>query len=106
LEKLARRVAASTEATKRAVLSIDGVELVDPKAANFREFAVILPIDAAAAVSYADAAGINAGFDLGVWWADYGMSRCLLIGCDERTSQSDIEALVSALSQWVSEVSV
>ena len=104
LEKLARRVAASTEATKRAVLSIDGIELVNPKAANFREFTVILPIDAAAAVSYADVAGINAGLALGEWWD--GMSRCLLIGCDERTSQSDIEALVSALSQWVSEVSV
>ena len=104
LEKLARRVAASTEATKRAVLSIDGIELVNPKAANFREFTVILPIDAAAAVSYADVAGINAGLALGEWWD--GMSRCLLIGCDERTSQSDIEALVSALSQWVSEVSL
>lgn len=103
LERLALRVAAATEATKQAVCSIDGVDLVDPDTANFREFAVKLPGDAAAAVAHMDAAGVLGGFALGEWWDS--MSQCLLIGCDERTSESDIDALVSALSGWVAEVS-
>jgi len=32
------------------------------------------------------------------------MSDCLLIGCDERTSQSDIDSLVSSLKSWIEEV--
>jgi len=36
-----------------------------------------------------------------VWWADYEMSTCLLIGADERTSESDIDALVTGLSSWI-----
>jgi len=99
IERLALRVASATEATKRAVASIDGIELVDPQACNFREFAVKLPGEASDALTYLDANGVLGGFDLGVWWD--GMSTCLLIGADERTSESDIEALVAGLSSWL-----
>jgi len=102
LKRLALRIAAVTEVTKRAVCSIPGVVLVDPDTSNFREFAVKLPGEAADAVAHIDQAGVLAGLPLGEWWDS--MSNCLLIGCDERTSQSDIDALISALSSWVEEV--
>jgi len=102
LERLALRVAAATEATKQAVSAIPGVELVDPDTPNFREFAVKLPGDAGEAVTHMDKAGVLGGLAMGEWWDS--MSNCLLIGCDERTSQSDIDALCSALSSWVEEV--
>ena len=102
LEKLALRVAATTEATKQAVCAIDGVDLVDPDTPNFRDFAVKLPGQAADAVTHMDASGVLGGFDMGEWWDS--MSTCLLIGCDERTSKSDIEALVKALGAWIAEV--
>jgi len=50
-----------------------------------------------------DKAGVLGGFPMGEWWDS--MSSCLLIGCDERTTTSDIDALVYALSAWVKEVS-
>ena len=103
LEKLALRVAATTEVTKQAISGITGVELVDPNTPNFREFAVKLPGNAAEAVAHMDAAGVLGGFPMGEWWDS--MSSYLLIGCDERTTQSDIDALVSALTAWVEEVS-
>ena len=103
LEKLALRVAATTELTKQAICGIDGVELVDPDTPNFREFSVKLPGDASDAVAHMDAAGVLGGFPMGEWWDS--MSSCLLIGCDERTTTSDIDTLVSALSAWVKEVS-
>ena len=79
------------------------VELVDPDTPNFREFAVKLPGNAADAVAYMDSVGVLGGFPMGDWWES--MSSCLLIGCDERTTKSDIDALVSSLSEWVEEVS-
>ena len=103
LEKLALRVAATTEITKQAVSGIKGVELVDPDTPNFREFAVKLPGNASDAVAHMDKAGVLGGFPMGEWWDS--MSSCLLIGCDERTTTSDIDALVYALSAWVKEVS-
>ena len=101
LERLAIRVAAATEATKRAVCAISGIELVDPETPNFREFTVNLPGDAADAVAHMDRAGVLGGLAIGEWWDS--MSTYLLIGCDERTSQADIDALVHALSSWVKE---
>lgn len=103
LERLALRVAATTEIAKQAICGINGVELVDPDTPNFREFAIKLPGDASDAVAHMDAAGVLGGFPMGEWWGS--MSSCLLIGCDERTTKSDIDALVSALSAWVEEVS-
>ena len=102
IERLALRVASATAATKRAVTSIDGIELVDPEASNFREFAVKLPGEASDALTHLDSEGVLGGLDLGVWW-DF-MSTCLLIGADERTSDSDIDALVVGLSSWLEEV--
>jgi hypothetical protein len=49
-----------------------------------------------------DRNGVLGGFPLGDWWES--MSDRLLIGCDERTSNSDIEALSKVLSAWVEEV--
>ena len=103
LERLALRVSAATEATKRAVCAIPGVELVDPDTPNFRDFAVNLPGEAKKALAHMDRVGVLGGLDMGEWWDS--MSTCLLIGCDERTSQTDIDALVSALSSWAEEVS-
>ena len=40
---LAKRVAASTEATKKALSSIEGVELLYPNSSNFREFVIKIP---------------------------------------------------------------
>jgi len=31
------------------------------------------------------------------------MSKCLLVGTDERTSQDDIDALANGLASWVGE---
>ena len=103
LQKLALRVAATTEVTKQAVIGIPGIELIDPDTPNFREFAVKLPGNAAEAVAYMDSVGVLGGFPMGEWWDS--MSSYLLIGCDERTTQSDIDALISALTAWVEEVS-
>ena len=101
LERLALRVAASTEATKLALTAIDGIELANPEARNFREFALLLPGQAADALKHLDEAGVLGGFDLGLWWD--GMSKCLLVGTDERTSQDDIDALANGLASWVGE---
>ena len=53
------------------------------------------------ALKHLDEAGVLGGFDLGLWWD--GMSKCLLVGTDERTSQDDIEALANGLASWVRE---
>ena len=103
LERLALRVAAATESTKSAMASIPGVEVVESNNPNFREFVVELPGDARLAVDYMDRNGVLGGFPLGDWWES--MSDRLLIGCDERTSISDIEALSTVLSAWVEGVS-
>jgi glycine dehydrogenase subunit 1 len=99
LERLALRVAANTELTKKAISSIKGIELVDPGKYNFREFAVKLPHLASEALTYLDKLGVIAGLDLGIWWKS--MDHCLLIGVDDRTSESDIESLYLGLSEWI-----
>ena len=103
LERLALRVAAATEATKKAICSIENVELVSPDMPNFREFAVKLPGPASDALLFMDEKGVLGGFDIGEWWKS--KSSHLLIGCDDRTSQPDIDALVEALSSWMEGVS-
>ena len=99
---LAKRVAASTEATKKALNSIEGVELLFPHSSNFREFVIKVPGDSEKAVSFMDSEGVIAGLPLGLWWASH--SSCILIGCDERTSSSDISSLVSVVKKWIEEV--
>ena len=98
LEKLATRISSSTYAVMEAVTDIPGVELVNPGGAFFREFAIRLPGPAKDALSSMDASGVLGGFDLGNWWEE--MSDCLLIGCDEGITESDISSLVDALGAW------
>ncbi len=100
---LAKRIAASTETARKAVSSIDGVELLHPKSSNFREFAVRVPGDSEKAISFMDSKGVIAGHPLGTWWDSH--SSCILIGCDERTSSEDISALVTVIEEWTKEVS-
>jgi glycine dehydrogenase subunit 1 len=99
---LAKRVTASTEATKKALNSIEGVELLYPDSSNFREFVIKIPGDSEKAVSFMDSEGVIAGLPLGLWWESH--SSCILIGCDERTSPSDISSLVSVVKKWIKEV--
>jgi glycine dehydrogenase subunit 1 len=96
---LSKRVAATTELTKRALSSIEGVELYHPDAYNFRDFVIKLPGDSADAVAFMDSKGVMAGLPLGQWWND--MSSCLLVGCDERTSETDISSLVTVIEDWI-----
>jgi hypothetical protein len=49
-----------------------------------------------------DSEGVIAGLPLGLWWESH--SSCILIGCDERTSLSDISSLVSVVKKWIKEV--
>ena len=102
VELLALRTMAASEATKRAVLSIDGVELLDPGTSTFREFAVLLPGPAVEAITACDAAGVTAGFDMGRWWSH--VDRALLISADAHTTAADIEALQRALAEWMASV--
>ncbi len=99
LEKLATRVHSSTIAALGAVTSIPGVELVNPEGFFFREFAVRIPGPAKEALESMDSAGVLGGLNLGNWWAE--MSDCLLIGCDEGTTEADISALTDALGNWI-----
>ena len=99
LEKLALRVAASTQATIDAILSIEGVDMVEPGSKVFREFAVRLPGPAGEALRAMEDGGVIGGFDLGRWWSE--RSDCLLIGCDEGTTESDISELARSLGEWV-----
>ena len=98
LEKLALRIAASTQATMESVLSIEGIECQSERPFVFREFAVRVPGTAKDALRSLDEDGVLGGFDLGRWWDT--MSDCILIGCDESTSDEDIRALTEALGKW------
>ena len=102
LERLALRVAASTEATKRSISRINSEELVNPESSNFREFAIRVPGSASDALLHLDSNGVIGGLDLGMWWE--GMSDCILVGVDERTSEDDIAALHDGLRGWIEEV--
>ena len=102
LERLALRVAANTELAKTSISSIDGLELVDSKSSNFREFRIKLPDTASSALTFLDDYGVIAGLDLGIWWES--LDCCLLIGVDERTSKLDIQKLHDGLSLWLEEV--
>ena len=99
LEKLALRVVASTHCAREALLSLEGVEPINEGEHYFREFAVRLPGPAEDALRSMDEDGVLGGLDLGRWWES--MSDCLLVGCDEGTSEEDIEALALAMSKWI-----
>ncbi len=99
LERLALRVAANTELTKNLISSIEGIDLVNKEHYNFREFAIRLPSPASEALDYLDKFGVTAGLDLGIWWNS--MDHCLLVGVDDRTSESDMKSLYTGLKEWI-----
>tara|TARA_B100000959_G_scaffold283162_2_gene351374 strand:+ start:1342 stop:2712 length:1371 start_codon:yes stop_codon:yes gene_type:complete len=102
LQRLAIRVAAATEETKRSITQIKSIELVNPDSSHFRDFAIRLPGKASEALDYLDSREVIGGLDLGIWWED--LSNCILIGVDERTTNEDIMALCDGLSAWTEEV--
>ena len=103
LETLSTRTLSSTRMTIDELSSVEGLELAFPKSPVFREFAVKVPGKASEALSHIFELGVIGGFDLGEWWSDRG--SWILIGCDERTSESDISLLKKSLTSWVEESS-
>ena len=103
LETLSTRILSSTRMTIDELSSVEGLELAFPKSPVFREFAVKVPGKASEALSHIFELGVIGGFDLGEWWSDSG--SWILIGCDERTSESDISLLKKSLTSWVEESS-
>jgi glycine dehydrogenase subunit 1 len=100
IEKLALRNAAGCEATKRAVLEIEGIELLHPKAAHYNEFVVKLPQTAASALTFLDERGITGGLALDSI-SEGASPNWLLISATDQTKESDIAALTSGLSAWL-----
>ena len=103
LETLSTRVLSSTRMAIDELSSVEGLELAFPKSSVFREFAVKVPGKSSEALSHIFELGVIGGFDLGQWWPDKG--SWILIGCDERTSESDISMLKKSLTSWVEESS-
>jgi glycine dehydrogenase subunit 1 len=79
--------------------SVDGLEFAFPNSPVFREFAVKVPGKSSEALAHIFDLGVIGGFDLGQWWPE--KESWILIGCDERTSESDISSLKKSLSSWV-----
>ena len=103
LETLSTRILSSTRMTIDELSSVEGLELAFPKSPVFREFAVKVPGKSSEALSHIFELGVIGGFDLGQWWPDKG--SWILVGCDERTSESDISLLKKSLTSWVEESS-
>ena len=103
LETLSTRTLSSTRMAIDELSSVEGLELAFPKSPVFREFAVKVPGKSSEALSHIFELGVIGGFDLGQWWPDKG--SWILIGCDERTSESDISLLKKSLTSWVEESS-
>ena len=99
LEKLATRIHSSTCQALEAVTSIPGVELVNQGGCFFREFAIRLPGQAKAALESMYSDGGIGGVSLGNWGPE--MSDCILIGCDEGTTETDISSLSNAIENWI-----
>ena len=103
LETLSTRILSSTRMTIDELSSVEGLELAFPKSPVFREFAVKVPGKSSEALSHIFELGVIGGFYLGQWWPDKG--SWILVGCDERTSESDISLLKKSLTSWVEESS-
>ena len=103
LETLSTRILSSTRMTIDELSSVEGLELAFPKSPVFREFAVKVPGKSSEALSHIFELGVIGGFDLGQWLPDKG--SWILVGCDERTSESDISLLKKSLTSWVEESS-
>ncbi len=99
LETLSTRILSSTRMTIDELSSVEGLELAFPKSPVFREFAVKVPGKSSEALSHIFELGVIGGFDLGQWWPD--RESWILVGCDERTSESDVSMLKKSLVSWV-----
>ena len=99
LETLSTRILSSTRMPIDELSSLEGLEFAFPKSPVFREFAVKVPGKSSEALSHIFERGVIGGFDIGQWWPE--KDSWILIGCDERTSESDISSLKNSLSSWV-----
>ena len=99
LETLSTRILSSTRMAIDELSSLEGLEFAFPKSPVFREFAVKVPGKSSEALSHIFELGVIGGFDIGQWWPE--KDSWILIGCDERTSESDIYSLKKSLSSWV-----
>ena len=99
LETLSTRILSSTRMALDELSSLEGLEFAFPKSPVFREFAVKVPGKSSEALSHIFELGVIGGFDISQWWPE--KESWILIGCDERTSESDISSLKKSLSSWV-----
>lgn len=99
LETLSTRILSSTRMAIDELSSLEGLEFAFPKSPVFREFAVKVPGKSSEALSHIFEMGVIGGFDISQWWPE--KESWILIGCDERTSESDISSLKKSLSSWV-----
>ena len=99
LETLSTRILSSTRMAMDELSSLEGLEFAFPKSPVFREFAVKVPGKSSEALSHIFEMGVIGGFDISQWWPE--KESWILIGCDERTSESDISSLKKSLSSWV-----
>ena len=99
LETLSTRILSSTRMAMDELSSLEGLEFAFPKSPVFREFAVKVPGKSSEALSHIFELGVIGGFDISQWWPE--KESWILIGCDERTSESDISSLKKSLSSWV-----
>ena len=99
LETLSTRILSSTRMAIDELSSLEGLEFAFPKSPVFREFAVKVPGKSSEALSHIFELGVIGGFDISQWWPE--KKSWILIGCDERTSESDISSLKKSLSSWV-----
>ncbi len=100
LEKLSIRNAASCQATKEAVCSIEGIELLYPNTCSYNEFTIILPQSAMSALSYLDSLGVTGGLALEETTKN-AESNWLHITATDQTTMADISKLVDGLESWL-----
>ena len=97
LRKLALLNHETAVATRDALASIPGVEVLTPR--FFNEFAVKLPKNAAGVVDALAARGVLAGVPYGRLAPAAGLDDVLLVAATETTTPAHIEALKTALAE-------
>ncbi len=96
LATLARINHARAKRTRDALAAIPGVEILTPR--FFNEFAVRLPVPAAAVVEALAARGVLAGVPFSRLDPGAGLDDVLLVCATETTAHDDIDALAMALN--------
>ena len=103
LRTLSQRNAAASAMTREALLAIDGIEAVHPEGANFNEFVMRVPGEAADLLEFLDDEwGITGGFDLGEWWPE--LADQILVCSTDQIGIEEIEDLVEGVSDWLEAV--